>query len=757
MQAPQRGLSLPRFLAVLTLVACSTTAGFEKTNSPSLQNAAPANFEALAKSASAARDAGRADDAMRDYKRALELRPDWEEGWWYLGTLEYDGDHYAGAIPAFQKLVQLVPSAGPGWSFLGLCEFETRDYANSLEHLKKGQTLGAGDDPEISRVAKYHLALLLIRGGAFEEGTTILATTFGQSQMSAQAKAALGLALLRVPLLPEDLDPSQDALVHAAGETAALVAQGDKPKALEKFLALSKDYPRTPYVHYAFGQALASAARFAEALREQREEAAISPKSALPQIEISRLQLELKHPQDALRAAEEAVRLASDFPAAHQALGEVLQASGANDRAAAEFDAATKQATQVLQPEERIARLYAHRAASGAVMAAPAAQPSALPSRSFEELSRQAAELQAAGKAELAIQTYRQALQLRPEWDDGRWNLAMLYYSSANYPEAIDVLKSWVERKPNFGTAWAVMGLSEFETRDYKNALLHLQRGEELGLGGSPESVRFAKYHLALLLNRDGQFESAMQTLVSETGSGPLTKEIQFVLGMALLRMPFLPVQVESSKNSLVQTAGEIAALLQFSKYDQAFPKFQQLLKEYPSAPFLHYAYGTALAALSQYDEADGQFRKEIEISPLSELPHLRLASLALKRRQPAIALVYGQRAVQLAPDSAEAHYLTGRASLEWGKEEMAVRELETASRLAPGSPEVHFNLAKAYARAKLPEKAEQERAIFARLNALAEQQRSHSGNQSYGGSHNATDFTPSPAVTDKTTAPQRP
>jgi hypothetical protein len=84
------------------------------------------------------------------------------------------------------------------------------------------------------------------------------------------------------------------------------------------------------------------------------------------------------------------------------------------------------------------------------------------------------------------------------------------------------------------------------------------------------------------------------------------------------------------------------------------------------------------------------------------------------------------------------------------------VRELETASKLAPGSPEVHFNLAKAYARAKLPEKAEQERAIFARLNALAEQQRSRSGNQSDGGSHNAADFTPNRAETEKTSAPQR-
>jgi len=197
--------------------------------------------------------------------------------------------------------------------------------------------------------------------------------------------------------------------------------------------------------------------------------------------------------------------------------------------------------------------------------------------------------------------------------------------------------------------------------------------------------------------------------------------------------------------------------LLQNSKYDQAYPKFQALVKERPSVPFIHYAYGTALAALSQFDEAEVQLRAELQISPKSELPYVRLASVALKRHRPTDALGSAQRAVQLAPDSAETHYVLGRACLELGQDEKAVHELEWAGKLAPGSPEVHFNLAKAYAKAKLPEKAEQERAIFARLNALAEEQRSRSGNQAYGGSHDAGEFTSGRVDADKPTAPQHP
>ena len=86
-------------------------------------------------------------EAIRDYRGALTLQPDWQEGLWYVGTLEYERDHYGEAIPAFQRLTQLAPKAGPAWNFLGLCEYETKDYAKALQHLAIGQKLGDMDDP----------------------------------------------------------------------------------------------------------------------------------------------------------------------------------------------------------------------------------------------------------------------------------------------------------------------------------------------------------------------------------------------------------------------------------------------------------------------------------------------------------------------------------------------------------------------------------------------------------------------------------
>ena len=45
-------------------------------------------------------------------------------------------------------------------------------------------------------------------------------------------------------------------------------------------------------------------------------------------------------------------------------------------------------------------------------------------------------------------------------------------------------------------------------------------------------------------------------------------------------------------------------------KYDEAFPKFEGMLSKYPDTPYLHFAYGDALAYISRYDEGIVQLKE---------------------------------------------------------------------------------------------------------------------------------------------------
>ena len=72
----------------------------------------------------------------------------------------------------------------------------------------------------------------------------------------------------------------------------------------------------------------------------------------------------------------------------------------------------------------------------------------------------------------------------------------MQEYAAGQHRSAVADLKVWLKSHPDNGTGWAVLGLSEFSLRDYDNALIHLSRGESLGLSGSADSLRTAKvYH----------------------------------------------------------------------------------------------------------------------------------------------------------------------------------------------------------------------------------------------------------------------
>jgi tetratricopeptide (TPR) repeat protein len=309
-----------------------------------------------------------------------------------------------------------------------------------------------------------------------------------------------------------------------------------------------------------------------------------------------------------------------------------------------------------------------------------------------------------------------------------QWTQALKEYTLGEYPAAITDLKASLIATPNNGTGWALLGLSEFALKDYDNALIHLDRGAKLGLSASSESLYLARYTYGVLLVRAGRFEQASEILASASNAtGPLAAKVEYAFGLAMLRRAELPDAAPDAGASLVTAAGRIESLLQQSKYGEAFPQFEVLLRQYPATPFLHYAYGTALIALSQFDEAAAQMQAELRISPGSELPCLRLASIALRQHDAAAASRWAQRALRIAPNSVEAHYLLGRASLESGDVPSAVNELEIASKLSPASPEIHFNLAKAYARAKMNDKAQQERDIFSRLSAPEE---THGGSQ---------------------------
>lgn len=380
--------------------------------------------------------------------------------------------------------------------------------------------------------------------------------------------------------------------------------------------------------------------------------------------------------------------------------------------------------------------------------AAPSSPHAAAPNKAFDDLAKQATAAREADHPEDAIKLYAQALRLNPKWSEGWFYLGTLFYDSNHFADAVIPFRHTVELTPALGPSWAMLGLCEFETGDYKNALIHLHKGRTLGLAGNQELTTVTRYHEAMVLNTVGEFEMAAELLNSLLTQGSESLDVKIALGLATLRVPLLPGQIDPSQDALVHAVGEVAAEVALNNLDQALAGYRQLLQDFPKTPFLHYAYGNALISLSRFDEAEQQFREEMKITPDSALPYMYLGYVQLRIKEYQEALPTCQTAVRLAPNAFPAHYLLGRTYLELAEIPEAVKELEAARRLAPYSPEVRYNLARAYAREHRNDEAAHERKEFTRLTALIERQRGTATGTSYRSSSERGLLSPSELTT---------
>jgi predicted Zn-dependent protease len=350
-------------LAVLLccLLAVQDVAGQKRRSARQGAGASSQEFARLAAQAAEAREAGRIDEAIEFYQKAVRLRPRWDEGWWYLATLLYDRDRYAEAAQAFQKAAELQPKAGAPWAMLGLCEFQLGRFDEALLHIQRGRQLGLVNNPELIRVLRYHEALLLLLKGDFETAQQNLDALAYDGASSEDLILALGLAVLRIPAVPRQIPPNskERELIRRAGWAELQAAQRNFTDAHREYARLAADYANVPNVQYAYGRYLLSRRDDEGALAAFQREIQNSPENALARLQIAYIKLRSKEAAAGLKFAEEAVRLYPRSPLGHYLLGRLLLDVGQVARAIESLETARTLAPQEPKIYFALARAYA--------------------------------------------------------------------------------------------------------------------------------------------------------------------------------------------------------------------------------------------------------------------------------------------------------------------------------------------------------------------------------------------------------------
>ncbi len=306
----------------LSLAACLVS-----LLAPSALQSEVRTFQELSAEASAAREQNDPARAIELYTQALQLNPKSAEAWWYLGSLEYGVENYAPATAALSRYLELMPDAAPALALRGLCEFETADYPQALTDIQKAISLGAAKDPRHQQILLYHEALLLTRLGKFEQALTSYSFFADKQITSPELMLALGLAGLRMPVLPGELRAEQQELVKAAGNAGYHFMAGDPNGAQQAFQSLIEKFPAARNLHYFYGHLLFARDPDA-ALAEFQNELRVVPENLDAQIMTSWVLLMQDRAGEALPFAQRAVHQNAGSVTAQLVLGRSLMETG---------------------------------------------------------------------------------------------------------------------------------------------------------------------------------------------------------------------------------------------------------------------------------------------------------------------------------------------------------------------------------------------------------------------------------------------
>ena len=335
-------------------------------------------------------------------------------------------------------------------------------------------------------------------------------------------------------------------------------------------------------------------------------------------------------------------------------------------------------------------------------------------SQTFQQLSQSADRAREQSRDDDAIQLYGRALALKPDSQESLWYLATLLYAKNEFAAARDRFRMFLALRPDASAAWALLGLSEFQIREYPRALDHLQRAVAAGTGDNADLKSSAIHALGILLTRFEHYDDSLDVLFANAKNcDDPTLDAE---GLAGLRLPLLPSEIPQDRHPLIPLAGQGLCAVQQGRTDDALKLFSSLETSYPNEPGVHFLLGSLLMS-TRPAEGIAEMKHELEISPSNVPARNRLAEQYTKSGQIDQALILAREAKKLEPGNFSVNITLGEALIAKGESAEGIKELEAARDNVPDNIRIRLDLARAYAGVGRAEDAKREKQQLEKLN----------------------------------------
>jgi tetratricopeptide (TPR) repeat protein len=175
-------------------------------------------------------------------------------------------------------------------------------------------------------------------------------------------------------------------------------------------------------------------------------------------------------------------------------------------------------------------------------------------------------------------------------------------------------------------------------------------------------------------------------------------------------------------------------ALESQAKWDEAAAEYDQMLKQQPDLPGIHYRLGRIIlsrpATPTTAEDARNEFQAELKIDPNNAGAEYILGELSRQAQQWEEAIEHFSRAAKLDANFADAFLGLGFSLNSVGRYAEAISPLETAVKLQPGNPTGHYQLTISYRKTGRKQDAERELGLFQQASEKAAKEQRGEGQQ---------------------------
>jgi tetratricopeptide (TPR) repeat protein len=270
-----------------------------------------------------ARQQGRLDVAISEFRKATEIEPKLAQGFVNLGQAYLESRDYGGAITPLKRALELNPDLMAAHQLLGYALLAQGYAAEAIPHLERVQAIEA-------------LGIAQLETGRLPEAVVNLQAALAKRPHDLDLLYYLGRAS---GLLSKRIT---DALVSGYPDSArAHQALAENYFALRRLPEAEKEYrealrlrPDVPGVRLALGQVHAMASQWAQAEEQFRAETRLQPGNAEAAYRLGNALLQQGKAREARPEIERADRLKPEMPETLYALGKAASLDG--DPAAAE-------------------------------------------------------------------------------------------------------------------------------------------------------------------------------------------------------------------------------------------------------------------------------------------------------------------------------------------------------------------------------------------------------------------------------------